>query len=237
MGLPRTAARIKWTIGCFYPLYLFTNELLGEGIFTCNSIGSYFNLSIITKYVMRGKWKPSAIFLPPHPTSVCPHYDLNDLYEVDWSCHSPEWHPPVPTHHCSEEAQRFGAKTPSVLGVIWAHLSGWSIVLPARLYMLTLSLNPPCLYMLLPDLGRPLLPLLYPTNALLGLQHSAQVSRPVCFPWCASIRVPRKLLSLKVYCPCACLSPLLTWTPWGQRLGVSTPGLCLAPWACQEHRM
>lgn len=236
MGLPRMAARITWTIGCFYLLYLFANELLGEGIFMCNNTRSYFNLSIITKYVMRGKCKPSAIFLPPHSTSVCPHYDLNDLYEIDCSCHSAECHPSVPTHHCSEEAPRLGAKTPSVLGMNWAHLSGWSAVLPARLCMLPLSLNPPCLYTLLPNLGRPLLPLLYPTNSSLVLRHSAQISRPVCFPWCASIHLPRKLLSLKVYCPCACLSPLLTRTPWGQRLRVSPPGLCLTPWACQEHR-
>lgn len=95
---------------------------------------------------------------------------------------------------------------------------------------LSLSLPPPCLCTGYSLIGEGLCSHFFTPHFFLIVQRSGHVSRPsfvrsmVC-----PISLPRKFLSLQVRRLCACLSPLLTQTPWGQGLGLSAPCLYLTP--------
>lgn len=173
-----------------------------------------------------GKWRllrPS--YLPLHPNLFSPWPEWS-LWRRDWSYPSSKWYPSVPPYHCPRDIPRLLCKCPFCSDHLCPHLwmisfASWHTrcVFNQAIWVTFSSLH--VFAYATPSFWNALAPVLHPAKYFkLAPQRSAQVLRPSSvFSMCTSIYFPRKLLSLKGHCPWACLSPLLTWTPWIQSLG------------------
>lgn len=176
-------------------------QLLSEWIFLCNNTRSLFNKHD-AKYVVRGKWKPSAVPLPPHPSSA---FTMNQLHETHIDCIALL----SGTLQCLlvSVQRKNNTLVPRSLLFCWVtvptSLVDFSVPQPG--YACSFCLTPPCLCIAPSSLPHRF----FPSSSM----FSSSLKLSYVLSMVINIYLPRKLLFLSTYCLCGCLFPLLTWTP------------------------